>query len=75
MATYLETNILRALKAYKMERGMAASAADAWAAANLQQALAVWTKAGSEGSVNNHLGSYNQAAAYDALKTWAQTQS
>lgn len=68
--TTLEANILRALAAYKGERGMSAQDAAAWASANLQQGIAKWKEA--RGKIASHDRLYD-GDAYDALKAWAQS--
>lgn len=68
--TTLEANILRALTAYKAERGMNAASATTWAQANLQQGIATWRAArGKIPSVDRS----SNGVAYDALKQWAQS--
>ena len=69
--TTLEANIFRALTAYKVERGMEAQAAAAWAQANLQQGLAKWKEV--RGKVSSQDREFD-GDAYDALKAWAQRQ-
>jgi hypothetical protein len=69
--TTLEANILRALTAYKVERGMNAAAAAAWSQKNLQAGLAAWKQArGKIASADRE----NDGDAYDTLKSWAQSQ-
>ena len=66
--TTLEANILRALTAYKVERGMGTAAAAAWAQAHLQAGLATWQQA--RGKIPSADREYD-GEAYDVLKQWA----
>ena len=68
--TTLEANILRALTAYKVERGMSASAAATWAQTNLQAGLAKWKDV--RGKISSR-DPDSDGDAYDALKQWAQS--
>ena len=68
--TTLEANILRALTAYKVERGIDAASAATWAQVNLQQGIATWRAArGKIPSADRD----SDGGAYDALKQWAQS--
>lgn len=66
-----EASILRALTAYKVEGGMDAKTAAAWAQTNIKQGLAKWNEAYGKGS---SLDEIQARAAFMALKTWAQAQ-
>ncbi|HSX22549.1 MAG TPA: hypothetical protein VLE97_07235 [Gaiellaceae bacterium] len=68
--TTLETKILRALAAYKVERGMSAQAATAWANANLQRGITKWKEA--RGKIPSQDRMYD-GDAFNALKQWAQS--
>jgi len=65
----IEVGVLRALKAYKIEKGMSASAAEAWAAANLKLGVGRF-----KGVLARHPrdDEGSAKAAFADLKAWAQ---
>jgi hypothetical protein len=67
--TNIEVGVLRALKAYKIEKGLSPSAAAAWADANLNIGV------GRFKAVLAHRRDPEAGveAAFADLKTWAQT--
>jgi hypothetical protein len=70
--TNVETGVLRALKAYKIEKGLSDAAATAWAAANLNAGVARFQAVLALPRYRREGGS---EAAFVDLKAWAQTQS
>ena len=67
----IEVGVLRALKAYKIEKGLSAAAAEAWAAANLKVGVARFNAVRARHPRDDE-GSAK--AAFSDLKTWAQAQ-
>jgi hypothetical protein len=70
--TTFETNILRALTAYRAEKGASPDAAAAWAEANLQEGITTWGEARAKIPSPDR---ESDGDAYDALKIWAQAQA
>lgn len=65
----LEAGVLRALKAYKIEKGLSTNAAETWAAANLNAGVARYKAILAQ---HRGGGESGDKAAFSDLKAWAQ---
>ena len=71
MIINIEAGVLRALKAYKIEKGSPDVAADQWASANLNEGVSRF-----QAVLGKHRKDLDTGLeeAYEALKNWAQSQ-
>lgn len=66
----IEAGVFRALKAYKVEKGLSDAAAAEWAVANLKEGVARFRTTLGQHKRDPETG---VEEAYVALKTWAQS--
>jgi hypothetical protein len=71
---HLDVGVRRALRAYKLEKGLSEAAADAFANAKLAEGLA-YVKTITDRLKNSGDGEALIAKAFADLKVWAQTQT